>query len=264
MQIKMVCKNFTCLIKYSICLYVVMSLFSSGCTKRKLLFQKRVAQLSEKKIAIILDDAGNTSKCLHDVMTIKFPVTIAILPSVAYSKFFYDIENPYVKKIIHVPMEANKLNPGPETLYTSMTDEEIKQGLETVYEQFPDCRGFNNHMGSVFMKDSRAVKQIFKFADSKKLFFLNSLTVNDDTANILAGEMSIKYMERDVFLDNKSDEDYIKEQFYKCLMLAEKNFSCIIIGHVRPLTIKTLKRIVPEAEKEGYSFVFLEDLYDLE
>ena len=63
---------------------------------------------------------------------------------------------------------------------------------------------------------------------------------------------------------SKADEEYIKERFQECLQVADERFFCIAIGHVRPLTVKVLKEVVPEAERQGYKFIFLEDLYQLE
>ncbi|MBN1521022.1 MAG: divergent polysaccharide deacetylase family protein [Candidatus Aureabacteria bacterium] len=242
-----------------LCLVLILS----GCAKTKFALRSRPKTPEEipPRIAIVLDDAGNTSTCLLDVENISFPVTIAVLPSVAYSQKFCYVNNPFVKKIVHVPMEAEKLYPGPETIYASMSEKEIMEALEVIFGQFPDLKGFNNHMGSVFMKDERALRTVFLFAKKRKLFFLNSLTVSDDTARRLAESLGVPYLERDIFLDNKADRSYIQEKFIEGLAGARDNTFCIIQGHVRPDTVRALRDLVPKAQKEGFRFVFLEDLY---
>jgi len=240
------------------------NIFFSGCIKRN--FFARIKQKEPPApigtIAIILDDAGSTRECLFDIEKVDFPVTLAVLPSVAYSEQFCYVSNPLVRKIVHLPMEAERLYPGPGTIYTSMTEDELRKALEDIFSQFQELKGFNNHMGSVFMQDERSVRTVMLFAKENNLFFLNSMTVNDEKAGFLAKEIGVPYLERDVFLDNKADADYIKGQFLKCLDVARENSICIVLGHVRPLTVEVLNEVVPEAEKKGFRFLFLEDLYE--
>jgi uncharacterized protein len=237
----------------------------SGCAQKRRAVREEAPAAPELpartfRIAIVLDDAGNTRECLSTVEETTFPVTIAVLPSVAYTRRFASVASPQVRKIVHLPMEASKLDPGPDTVRTSMTDEELMKTLEVIFSQVPDAAGFNNHMGSVFMKDGRAMRVVFTFAAQRKLFFLNSLTSKEKTAEALSLELSVPYIERDVFLDNTKDAKAIKLQFEDCLRVAREHGACVAQGHVRPLTLQVLSELVPRAERAGYTFVFLEDI----
>jgi uncharacterized protein len=212
------------------------------------------------RIAIVLDDVGNTKNEYQNLESIGFPVTIAILPSVTFTELYYGISNPNVEKIVHLPMES-RIYPGPDTIYTSMSGEELEKKMEKIFAQFPDVAGFNNHEGSAFMKNEKALECVFSFASKKNLFFLNSVTTSPVLARKISSELGIHYLERNVFLDNRNTPEYIRKQFKKCYQIAMERGQCIVIGHIRQITVDVLKEIVPEYRQLGCDFVFLEDFF---
>ena len=62
---------------------------------------------------------------------------------------------------------------------------------------------------------------------------------------------------RNVFLDNDDDEEKITEQFMKLVKKSEELGSAIGIGHVKPKTLKILKKHIPELQKKGFKFEFV-------
>jgi hypothetical protein len=72
--------------------------------------------------------------------------------------------------------------------------------------------------------------------------------------------MQIAFANRDVFLDNREEPEYIMGQINKLKNIAKVYGRAIGIGHDRKVTLEVLKGAMPELEKEGYKFVFVSEL----
>lgn len=68
------------------------------------------------------------------------------------------------------PINA-KFNPGPGALRAEMTAEEIKDRLDLMLGSFPGYVGINNHMGSRFTADSRAMRAVMEEVEKRGLLF---------------------------------------------------------------------------------------------
>jgi polysaccharide deacetylase 2 family uncharacterized protein YibQ len=51
----------------------------------------------------------------------------------------------------------------------------------------------------------------------------------------------VKYLTRNIFLDNKLDKNYITSQLKKAILIAKQKGEAIAIGHPHKITIQTLK-----------------------
>ena len=86
-----------------------------------------------KKVAdvyIVLDDGGHNLNHLQPFLNLDIPLTIAVLPELAYSKeSALRIKNSGKTLILHQPMQAinRSVNPGPGAITPEMTEEEVKK-----------------------------------------------------------------------------------------------------------------------------------------
>ena len=217
------------------------------------------------RIAFIIDDLGYEKDVAEKLMTLNFPVTLSILPFLQYSKYIAEQGNLQNKEIIlHLPMEAknSSADPGPGAIKSYMSGNEIKQSVKDCIDSVPYISGMNNHMGSKITEDKRIMGFIFeeiKRIDSN-LFFIDSKTSKNSIAYDLAQEIGLSALERNIFLDNEDDMDYIKEQLLKAKELSLKKGQAIVIGHDRINTYYVLKLMVPEIMKEGIEIVFVSAL----
>ena len=72
--------------------------------------------------------------------------------------------------------------------------------------------------------------------------------------------MGLRSARRDVFLDNRSDPDYIRAQVRQLKALASSRGVAIGIGHDRQATLEVLIEMMPQLAKEGYKFVFVSEV----
>ena len=67
----------------------------------------------------------------------------------------------------------------------------------------------------------------------------------------------INHSKEYIFLDNEDDEGYIHAQLIKLVEKSEELGAAVGIGHVKPKTLKILKKHIPELQKKGYKFEFV-------
>ena len=86
------------------------------------------------------------------------------------------------------------------------------------------------------------------------------MVIEESICKPLAAKMGLKFVQRDFFLDNKNDREYITAQFKKFSEFARKSGSAVATAHAKPLTLKVLKEQIPLMQAEGIEFVPISEL----
>lgn len=206
------------------------------------------------KIAIIIDDIGNSRKNDDAVLAIDAPLTVSVLPLLPESKKIAEMAASNGKEVmLHLPMEPHdypQANPGKGALFTNMDDIAI---ITQVYEDInsvPGIKGVNNHMGSRFTEDRERMRIVLKQLKDKGLFFVDSKTSPRSRSDKTAREMGIKAAARDIFLDNEQNEDYVAGQIEELKKIARRRGSAIAIGHPHSETIAALEKAIPKIKRD--------------
>ncbi len=232
--------------------------------------KKRQAALPSKskkaqgpRIAIVIDDFGYNINNLDSLFNIGQPVTLSILPSLAYSRRIAQraSERGY-ETILHLPLESHNkgVREESDTIKASMPREEVVLRLQKEIESVPGCVGVSNHMGSKSTEDTALMTVIFEYLKKNNLYFFDSLTSQKSVCRNVAVAVGLRYARRDVFLDNSNDSDYIKKQMQETKRIAVKRGRAIAVCHDRPSTIAVLAEVMPEMKREGIRFVKLSEL----
>ncbi|MFH1062940.1 MAG: divergent polysaccharide deacetylase family protein [Candidatus Omnitrophota bacterium] len=216
------------------------------------------------KIAIVLDDWGYNQSMLEPALSLKTPITYALLPNLPYSrKIAQALDANGDEIILHLPLEPHNAAKHPlekNTILTTMSKQEVIDITLNDLNSLPNLRGINNHMGSKATEDENVMEIIFDIIKSKNLYFLDSYTSNQSALAKVAVLKNVVFFKRDVFLDDKNDKESIKQQLIKTTDLAQQTGMAIAIGHAKSLTIETLAEMIPLLEKQGYEFVYLSQL----
>lgn len=206
------------------------------------------------KIAIIIDDIGNSGKNDAAVLAIDAPITVSVLPLLPESKKIAEKAGANGKEVmLHLPMEPHdypQANPGKGALFTNMDDIAIVTQIYEDIKSVPGIRGVNNHMGSKFTEDRERMRIVLKQLKDKGLFFIDSKTSPRSRSDKMAREMGIKAAARDIFLDNEQNEGYIAGQIEDLKKNARRRGSAIGIGHPHPETIAALEKAIPKIKKD--------------
>ena len=191
-----------------------------------------------KKVAdvyIVLDDGGHNLSHLKPFLDLKIPLTIAVLPNLAYSKQSANLTVQYGKNLIlHQPMQAVNLStdPGPNAIMPEMSAEQIRSLVSENIDSLGVKIGLNNHEGSLITADTFAMKAVMEVCKSRGMFFLDSRTNSQSVCKNVASEYGVKLYERNIFLDNTPNQSDMIAMFKSGIEYAKKNGSVVMIGHV--------------------------------
>ena len=215
------------------------------------------------RVAIIIDDLGYNYQASLQVISIKAPLTLAILPFYTFSRAVAEKAHAMGHEILlHVPMEPKNgttnngnHNTPQDVLSVSMNNLSIINQVIKSIDAVPYIVGVNNHMGSRFTEDGHRMRVVFEQLRQRGLFFIDSLTSQNSAGCKLAKQMGIKTAARDVFLDNEESYLATVNQLEKLAMLALTRGTAVGIGHPHPSTIDALNTMIPAMVKRGVQIV---------
>lgn len=217
------------------------------------------------KVALVIDDAGNDMSGLDSFLEFKGKLTIAVLPELANSARSAERAHQAGKEVIlHLPMQPlGDENPGPGVIEVTFDREEIYRVLEADLATVPFAVGVNNHMGSLATQDKRVMDSIFSYLQRTNKYFLDSRTVQTTVSRDAADAHGVSFIERNYFLDIKTDTQSIDVALKQGLSYAAKNGFVVMIGHVQHKELAALlKENYTEYLNQGVEFVFVSDLIE--
>ncbi|MBI5493267.1 MAG: divergent polysaccharide deacetylase family protein [Deltaproteobacteria bacterium] len=218
------------------------------------------------RVAIVIDDMGQDPKKLKELLKLKEPITIAVIPHLRYSReVALQASSNGLEVLLHLPMEPKDTednDPGKGALLTAMSADEVRAQVEQDLKAVPNAIGVNNHMGSKFTEDEILMRAVLQVVKKKEMFFLDSRTSSNSVAGRLARELGVRNADRNVFLDNNRDVKYIKGQISELVSIARKRGKAIGIGHPYPETIEALKETVSGLDGKGIVIVKLSEIVE--
>jgi polysaccharide deacetylase 2 family uncharacterized protein YibQ len=220
---------------------------------------KRVA------IAIIIDDLGNSLPLGRQAVELPGALTYSILPLRPHSTAIAQLAHRRGKEVmLHLPMQAvRKRMLGPGGLRDDMDRAGIAMALRTSLADVPHVAGVNNHMGSLLTQRARAMQWLMEALHcTGGLYFVDSRTDVRTVARQWARKVGLPNAQRDVFLDNEINADYVAAQLDKLIRRARQRGSAIGIGHPHPQTLAVLADRLPRLEAEGVDLVSVSELVE--
>lgn len=195
-------------------------------------------------VAIVIDDMGHNEKICEALIDLDLDLSFAFLPfgphttkqAARASRQGHDV-------LLHFPMEAAdpKWKPGAGNVTIAMAPADIRRIFAANLASVPSAIGINNHMGSRFTQNDRAMRYFMASVRGSGLFFLDSRTSRNSVGFSLAQEMAVKTAKRDVFLDNVRDPKKIIIQLHELLDVAKRHGFAVAIGHPYPETLQALR-----------------------
>jgi polysaccharide deacetylase 2 family uncharacterized protein YibQ len=207
-------------------------------------------------LIIVIDDAGYNLEQLAPFLALPFPLTIAVLPEVQFSREAAERTLAAGKELIlHQPMQAlGNAHHGPGAVTLGMEPGDAARIITANLDSLPGAAGLNNHMGSAVTRDGPLMASVLELAKKRGIYYLDSLTVSGTATARLDRELSMPYWERDVFLDNSGDRQSILHALEEGKKVAASRGAAVLIGHVWSAELaQTLMDIYPQLVEEGYS-----------
>ncbi len=91
---------------------------------------------------------------------------------------------------------------------------------------------------------------------------MDSRTTPQTVGLQVAQSVGLKAVERNIFIDNSSAEEDIKQQLEQLIQLSLSKGKAIGIGHPHPSTLKSIKEMIPELKEKGIEVVPLSALLE--
>lgn len=220
------------------------------------------AETEAPRIYVIFDDMGLDRAAFDAVMTLPGPLTLSFLP---YGRDVQQMVNEArdagASILLHLPMEpTGGADPGPNSLATSMSEGQLSRTLDANLNAFTGYVGVNNHMGSRFTRNDRAMRSVLGVLKANGLFFLDSRTTGRSVAESAGRATGATVLRRDVFLDADADRDSILRQLRRVEEIARREGSVIAIAHPRKATLEALGPWLTSAPARGFKLATARDL----
>ncbi|ECQ8686972.1 divergent polysaccharide deacetylase family protein [Campylobacter coli] len=218
-----------------------------------------LSKTKQARLAIIIDDMANISQ-VKALQALKLKLIPSFFPP---DKNHIDTPKLALKfdfYMVHLPLAAmNYTKPELDTLNPSDSEKRIFKKIQQVKKDFKDLKFINNHTGSLFTSDEKAMKKLYKAFEKEELIFVDSKTIASSKAPKVAKALGQIYIQRDVFLDNRDDVAYIKNQLIEAVRLAKQKGFAIAIGHPRKNTFKALEQ--SKDLLKSVELVYLSEIY---
>mgnify|MGYP002278869663 CR=1 FL=1 len=209
-------------------------------------------------IALVIDDMGMDRKRTARAAALKGPLTLS------YLTYAEDLLKQTEKAkanghelMLHMSMEpgSDAVDPGPNVLLLDLPLKELKRRLNWGLDRVNTYVGVNNHMGSKFTENERAMSVVLKEIKKRGLLFLDSRTSARTVGAKLARRLGVPFAERNIFIDNDVNEKAIMARLAETERLAKRTGFAIAIGHPREATLNALSQWLGDIEARGFILV---------
>jgi polysaccharide deacetylase 2 family uncharacterized protein YibQ len=204
-------------------------------------------------VAILIDDMGYSIRMDNALLDLNAPLSFSFLPGAPHTPMMARKARHMGRDVlVHLPLEPlnPRINPGPGSLRLDMDPDTMLTILRRDLDAVPGAIGVNNHMGSKFTANRKAMRFILTEIKSRHPFFIDSRTTKDSVAYTTAMSMGIPTAERAVFLDHDPRQEAIRKEIKRLVRLSIKRGCVLAIGHPMPNTWKVLQEELPKINRE--------------
>ena len=212
---------------------------------------KRKVQLP--KVAVIVDDIGYNLSLGEELLTMPIELTYSFLPYAPYTKALEQQAFTLGKTVfLHLPLQPQSaaFDPGPGALFITDSPEVQTQKLRGCLAEVPHAVGVNNHMGSLYTEDKKAMDRVMTELAHRSLVFVDSHTSPVSVGFESAQEQGVRSARRNIFLDNILTREHICRQLEKLVHTAKDHGVGIGIAHPHPETLDALRNCSPRYSAE--------------
>ncbi len=222
-------------------------------------------QPAKNKVAIIMDDMGNSLEAIEQMGRLGQAITIAILPFSSMAQETASIARQNnLEVILHLPLESlyNEYdnNHTAGIIHSGMNTQEIIRAVQTSMAQVPYIDGVNTHMGSKITSNPELIRIILQELKGRGLYFIDSRTTAESVAYDEARNLGIPTAFRNVFLDTEVDEVFIRNQLIRLFQYAQQNGTAVGICHPSLETLKVLRENIHLIDSYGLQMVFASEV----
>lgn len=215
---------------------------------------------TKPKLVIIIDDV-HTRRQINAIQSLGLKVTPSIFPPYQQATKSHLLARGVEHYMIHLPMESSskQFNTQTKTLMTYFSKTQIENRVKELRQLFPTAHYINNHTGSVYTDNYKAMNALYRALRKEGFLFVDSRTIGSSKVSKITGQFGDAYIARDIFIDNEHNVPYIHKQLKKAVGIAKKNGYAIAIGHPHKVTMKALASANPILN--DVELVYIDEIY---
>jgi polysaccharide deacetylase 2 family uncharacterized protein YibQ len=211
------------------------------------------------RLAILLDDAGQSVELVPLAATLPVEVAVAVMPFLPYSsEVAAEVHRSGHEVWLHLPMEPEgypATDPGLGAVLVEMPESEIRATVHAALNNVPHAVGVNNHMGSRATAHLRTMTWVMQELKVRGMAFIDSRTTPETVAEYAARSQGVPSNRRHVFLDNDRSARAIRKQLAEAIYRSRLEGEVIAIGHLTEVTVKVLAGELPGISERGADLV---------
>ncbi len=158
--------------------------------------------------------------------------------------------------LINLPMEPLNFpanDPGPQTLLTSLSEQQNLERLNWSLNRVTGYVGVSNHMGSRFTATPEALKPVLQAINTRGLMFLDTRQTPRSVAVKLATEIGLPRAFNNRSLDQEASRVAIDARLAEIEKVARENGAAVAMGSPYPVTFERVLGWLPSLEGKGFA-----------
>jgi hypothetical protein len=217
------------------------------------------ANTNMPRIAIVISGLGIGTKTTDAALTLPAPVTLAFAP------YGSDLERLAGRArteghelLLQLPMEPFDYpdnDPGPQTLLTSLPQDQNLDRMQWLMSRFQAYVGVANYMGSRFTSNDAAFVPVLREVAKRGLMYLDDGTSPRSLAGQIAGANGLPFAKANVLIDSVPTPDEIDRALARLERLARDDGVVVGVATALPVTVARIANWAKTIEARGFLLV---------
>jgi hypothetical protein len=218
------------------------------------------AKANLPRIALVVTGLGIGSSTTAEAMA-KLPAAV----SFAFAPYGTDVERIAARArgegheiLLQVPMEPFDYpdnDPGPQTLLTSLPQDQNLDRMQWLMSRFQAYVGVANYMGSRFTSNDAAFVPVLREVAKRGLMYLDDGTSPRSLAGQIAGANGLPFAKANVLIDSVPTPDEIDRALARLERLARDDGVVVGVATALPVTVARIANWAKTIEARGFLLV---------
>ncbi|MCB9556271.1 MAG: divergent polysaccharide deacetylase family protein [Deltaproteobacteria bacterium] len=198
-------------------------------------------------LAVVIDDVGRDLAAFEQLLELHPALTLSVLPHAKHTaEVVAQLRQHRREFLLHLPLSPTDRQAISDEPIVLSAGRPLASAFAECLARVPGARGINNHMGSAFSADRRALTALMALISRSGHYFLDSRTTPQSQVCSVAKSRGVACLSRDLFVDDQADSGTIGGRLAEAERLARRRGWAIAIGHPTVSTLASLRKFLSQ------------------